>query len=68
MQLKLGTVYTLAMLAEWFGVRRETMSRQKQKYLNYLKLFADYEPVGKTRVRITKIINPEFNKEKNKGI
>lgn len=66
MQLKLGTVYTLAMLAEWFGVRRETMSRQKQKYLNYLKLFADYEPVGKTRVRITKIINPEFNKEKIK--
>lgn len=45
-------------------MRRETVLRQKEKYLGYLKLFAEYEPVGKTRVRITKVIDPEFSKEK----
>lgn len=64
MELKENSVYNLAELAAWFGVRHETMTRQKDKYLGYLKLFADYEPVGKTRVRITKVIEPSFNKER----
>lgn len=45
-------------------MHRTTLLRQKEKYLGYLKLFAEYEPVGKTRVRITRVIDPEFSKDK----
>lgn len=64
MKLEENTVYNLAELAEWFNVHRTTLLRQKEKYLGYLKLFAEYEPVGKTRVRITRVIDPEFSKDK----
>lgn len=43
-QLKIGKM-TVAELAEWFGVTKKAYTNARAKYLEKLKLFADFSPI-----------------------
>ena len=68
MILEEGKIYTNSQLAEWFEVKPATFVKSKQKKLEYLKNFAEFEEV-KGKVKITKVLEPNYinprNKEKN---
>ena len=57
MQLKLGKM-TNTELAEWFGIKNQSFKNSKQKKLQELKLYADFEEVY-GGVIITKILNKD---------
>ena len=63
-ELKLGIV-TFKELAEWFGVTR-IVSSQKEKKLEELKNFCDYEVTESGKVNIIKIIEPKYIKRKDR--
>ena len=44
MQLKLGKMTTQE-LADWFGVKKKTYTDKREKFLDKLKYFAEFEPV-----------------------
>lgn len=72
MKLEENKIYTGKELAEWFGVQYSTFKNTKEKKLEELKYFADYELVGnKTKkYKIIKVYNPVYMKsvQANYGI
>lgn len=65
MELEEGKIYSGKELAQWFGIRPDSYKANKQKKLEELKVFADYELVGnKTKkVQIKKVYNPIYSKQ-----
>lgn len=59
-QLKLGKM-TTEELADWFGVTKKSYTNNREKYLEKLQLFANFEPIH-GGVSITEIIYPEYDK------
>lgn len=57
-------VYSNKELAEWFGITANSFSNQKQKKLEELKAFADFEQVGnkQKKIKIKKIYEPIYRK------
>lgn len=64
-QLKENTLYTNKELAEWFGMKANSFANQKEKKLEQLKAFADYELQGnkQKKVFIKKVYEPTYNKK-----
>lgn len=64
-ELKEGKI-TNKDLAEWFGIKPMTLSKNKEKKLKELEAFAEfYEDKGK--IVITKILNPIYTKQASKS-
>lgn len=67
MKLEKNTLYSNSQIAEWFGLksRKFTNKGQKEKKLEQLKLFADYELVGdKTKkIFIKEVYEPVYSKK-----
>ena len=63
MKLHLGKM-TNKELADWFGIKIETMNRHKKKKLEELKNYAFFEEV-RGGVEITGIIKETYNKKDN---
>lgn len=65
-QLQSNTLYTNNQIAEWFGLKAKKFSNkeQKERKLEQLKIFADYELVGdKTKkIYIKEVYNPIYSK------
>ena len=55
--------YSLRELAAWFGINEATINRSKDKYLEYLDAFAEWEPVGKTKIKIKNVFIERFDKD-----
>lgn len=64
MQLKLG-IMSNKELADWFGISQGYFSREKNKKLEELKLFAKFEEIGnKTKkIKILEIYEPVYSKK-----
>lgn len=60
-KLQLGEI-KISTLADWFGIKKESLYRTKQKKLEELKLFCDYELISNTKINITNIYNPTYEK------
>lgn len=61
-ELKVGKISNQE-LAEWFGIKPASFSKNKATKLEELKLFADYEIDEKTnKIIITKVISPIYQK------
>lgn len=56
-ELKVGRM-TVLELAEWFGVQRGTVSKNKQKYLEKLKDYCSFDDLGKKGIDIKEIYFP----------
>lgn len=58
-------VYTNKELAEWFGITPNALSKSKQKKLQELKAFADFEEVGnkQKKIKIVRIYQPVYYKQ-----
>ena len=69
MKLQSNTLYTNKEIAEWFGLKRFCDKEQKQKKLEQLKLFADYQLVGEKtkKVFIKNVIEPVYSKKGSEG-
>jgi len=65
MILEEGKTYTGKQLAEWFDIKPESYKANKDRKLEELKIFADYELVGnKTKkVHIKTVYNPVYSKQ-----
>lgn len=50
-------------LAEWFGIGAQGLNNNKEKKLEELKNFAEYEINEKGKIIITKVINPYYKKK-----
>ena len=59
-ELKEGYI-TSKDLAKWFGIKANTLSKNKQKKLQELKNYADFE-VKKNKVYIKKVLKPYYSK------
>lgn len=70
-ELKENTLYSNNEIAEWFGLKSKRFSdkNQREKKLEQLKRFVDYELVGnKTKkVLIKQIYNPIYSKQGSEG-
>ena len=55
--------YSLKELADWFGINKTTIIKNRDKYLEYLDAFAEWEPIGKTRVKIKNVFIERFDKD-----
>lgn len=64
MELIVGEVYSMGDLAQWFGVNQNTLTRNKDKYFSRLSEFIEWEPFGKKKIKVTKVIEAEYSKEK----
>lgn len=62
MILEENKIYNNKQLAEWFGINPVTLSRDREKYLNRLAAFVDFEEIGK-RVKVLKVYTPIYDKE-----
>lgn len=65
MILEEGKVYNNSQLAEWFQVKPATFTKSKQKKLEYLKNFAEFEEI-KCKVKITKVLEPNYINPRDK--
>ena len=65
MILEEGKIYTNSQLAEWFKVKPVTFTKSKQKKLEYLKNFAEFEKV-KGKIKITKVLEPNYINPRDK--
>lgn len=65
-ELKTGVVQTKE-LAEWFGIKPSSFNVTKQKKLEELKDFADYQIISSTKIKITKVKNPIYIKQQSKA-
>lgn len=63
-ELKLG-IMTNKELATWFGIQPATFSKNKEKKLEELKAYADFEQVGnkQTKINIKQIYEPVYQKK-----
>lgn len=52
---------TIKELAEWFGIKPNTLSKNKEKKLKELQKYAEFKIINK-KIYITKIINPCYSK------
>lgn len=60
-ELQLGEI-KISDLSDWFGIKKNSFSKAKQKKMEELKLFCDYELVSKTKISITNIYSPIYEK------
>ena len=65
MILEEGKIYNNSQLAEWFQVKPATFTKSKQKKLEYLKNFAEFEEI-KCKVKITKVLEPNYINPRDK--
>ena len=58
-------IYSNKELAEWFGITPASFSKYKEKKLEQLKAFADFEQVGNVqkKIKITRIYQPIYCKQ-----
>ena len=62
--MKLTTgVKTNKELADWFGISQSTYKNSKQKHLEQLSNFCEYELTNSGKVNITKVIIDTYNRE-----
>lgn len=64
--LEENQIYTNDDLADWFGIKPASFRTYKKQKLETLKLFADFEEVGRGKILITKVEEPIFVKGKKK--
>ena len=65
-QLTIGR-FKLSELAEWFGIKITSFNAAKEKKLEELKEFADYELVSTHQIQITKVKYPFYVKKNSKN-
>jgi hypothetical protein len=53
-------------LAEWFGIRPNSLSRNKEKKLKELKEFADFKITDTGKILIIKVKIPYYHKPNSK--
>ena len=65
-QLTVGK-FKLSEIAEWFGIKVTSFNAAKEKKLEELKEFADYELVSTHQIQITKVKYPFYVKKNSKN-
>ena len=59
--------FKLSELAEWFGIKIASFNSAREKKLEELKEFADYELISKQQIQITKVKYPIYVKKHSKN-
>lgn len=70
MELQANKIYTNKQIAEWFGLKgRFCDKKQKDKKLEQLKLFADYQLIGEKtkKIYVTNVYESVYSKKGSEG-
>lgn len=61
MQLEIGKIYTDEMLAEWFGIKKNSFKTAKKRKMAELEEYCTFERISKTEIRVLAIkTSPEY--------